>query len=352
MASKEQVIENFASQSGKYTKGSMGRYGGYNLFYENQVLYSYGYHFPLAVRASKESEIPDGAEGFGCGVQYIINGDKYSLSTSSHQNECIQTLKSNVQIPFSALEQAWEWATGRRMRVRELVDTQDKFRIVAYNKDSWAYQGVDEDGKPLTEWMDEEGMKEHRQEFYEHCKDCSCAEHKSQHRLGAVLFTIKDKYFLSSFDELDRTNYFLCHVPGTPGSAEEAYEALKPEKVKVAEACKHSVLRQGDWFFVNYIEGVGAVAETYKKWISQSKATETKSLRLGGSSGTHVVTRSRNITVAGLLPTQVVAGTVRHSPLDGRNPEHKRLKLGDGKSWWIPVKNTSEAGWGARGSVD
>lgn len=346
MATREQVIKNFASQSGKYTRGSMGKYGGYNLFYENQVLYSYGYHFPLAVRASKESEIPDGAEGFGCGVQYIINGDKYSLSTSSHQNECIQTLKRNVQIPFSALEQAWGWATGWRMQVRELVDTQDGFRVVAYNKDSWVYQGVDEDGKPLTGWMDEEAMAAHRQEFYDRRKDCSCAEHRSQHRLGAVLFTIKDKYFLSSFDELDRGNYFLCHVPGESGSVEEAYENLKPLEVRMCEKAGATILRQGDWFFYQASEP----ADGLVKWLKQQAKKEVKEFRLGGIRGTHKVTRMRQESPEHAM--MLVAGTVRHSPLDGRNPEHKRLKLGTGKDWWIPVKNTSEAGWGARGNVD
>lgn len=44
-----------------------------NIFSENDVLYSYGYHFPLCIR------MKDG---------YIINKSKYSPTTSRQQNCC------------------------------------------------------------------------------------------------------------------------------------------------------------------------------------------------------------------------------------------------------------------------
>lgn len=57
-----QVAEAFARGE---TKGN-----GNNMFIENNVLFSYGYHFPLAVRV---------AGGF------LFNVDRYSNSTSKHQ---------------------------------------------------------------------------------------------------------------------------------------------------------------------------------------------------------------------------------------------------------------------------
>lgn len=407
MATKEVVIRNFAEQTGKFKNGSRcngggwggGGSGGYNIFYEDRILYSYGHHFPLAIR--HEDAGVENAVGFGAGVQYIINGDKYSVSTTSHQNECIRELKENVQIPFSALQEAWNWAQAKhigyakvearrvelRARMRDItaVDSwedrereydeycasaeyRDKelkwrmnrvtrsselatalkrgdggFQVVAWNKDEWSYRGVDKDDKPLTKWMVSGSP-----EWEEHCHvaDCGCATHPSQHRLGAVLFKIREHSFLSSFDELDRRNYFLCHVPGSPGTVEEALEMLKPMEIKLCEKAGATILRQGDWFFYQASEPAAELA----KWLKQQAKTEIKQYRLGGTTGTHTVTRMRRESPGHAM--LLVSGTVRHSPTDGRSPEHKRLKLGDGKSWWIPVKNTSEAGWGAVGNVD
>ena len=63
-----------------------------NIFHENsRTLYSYGYHFILAVRLNTG--------------KYLINGDTYSSSTSRHTSLCIRHLTPNVIIPFSALNQ-------------------------------------------------------------------------------------------------------------------------------------------------------------------------------------------------------------------------------------------------------
>ena len=63
-----------------------------NIFHENsRTLYSYGYHFILAVRLNTG--------------EYLINGDTYSSSTSRHTSLCIRHLTPNVIIPFSALNQ-------------------------------------------------------------------------------------------------------------------------------------------------------------------------------------------------------------------------------------------------------
>lgn len=58
----EQLVEAFANGATKGKSNSM--------FIEGNVIYSYGKHFPLAIRVSK---------GF------LINTDKYSVTTSKHQ---------------------------------------------------------------------------------------------------------------------------------------------------------------------------------------------------------------------------------------------------------------------------
>jgi hypothetical protein len=47
-------------------------YEGSNVFFRDNVLYSYGFHFPLAIK---------GIDGM-----IIVNGDKTSVSTSKHQS--------------------------------------------------------------------------------------------------------------------------------------------------------------------------------------------------------------------------------------------------------------------------
>lgn len=51
---------------GEKPKGRAG-----NVFYENSVIYSYGYHFPIA---------------YIRGTRAFINSDKYSISTSRQQS--------------------------------------------------------------------------------------------------------------------------------------------------------------------------------------------------------------------------------------------------------------------------
>jgi hypothetical protein len=69
---------------------------GSNMFIEDNVIYSWGHHFPMAVRLSNGS--------------YLFNTDKYSKSTSDHQScvrsaitdyiECdTETIKHAVDFP-------------------------------------------------------------------------------------------------------------------------------------------------------------------------------------------------------------------------------------------------------------
>ena len=61
-----QVAEAFAQGKREGT--------GSNLFIEGNTIYSYGYHFPIAIRIQ-------GANG----IEYLWNSDKYSVTTSKHQ---------------------------------------------------------------------------------------------------------------------------------------------------------------------------------------------------------------------------------------------------------------------------
>lgn len=353
MASKDEVIRSYRTQSGKYTHGSVGREGHTNIFYEGRILYSFGHHFPLAVRhVNADSEEN---EGFGCKVKYLINGDRVSKTTTGHQDQVIGGCRPNVQVPFSALMQAWNYAQGDRYSYTvktmnqlavelELRLEESQFKIVNYCRDEWTTRyKISDSPEEWSSWMSAQDANTYFQNLTN-----KTAESQNRHRLGAVLFTIRSISFLSSFDNLDKGNYFLCQVPRNPSTVDEAYEYLKPDAVKTAEQVGLPILRQGDWFFTRpYGEAQAIVLGQ----ISKLRKTEVRGLRLGGNGGTHVVTRARQLT--GIEPpTFAVAGCVTHRPQDGRRPEHKRLKLGTEGGWWIPFKNTSEAGWSAMGNVD
>ena len=63
MATHHEVAENWVKQTGKKCRG-------FNVFYDDNTIYSYGYHFPLAHLY----------DGFA-----LVNSNRYSVSTSKHQ---------------------------------------------------------------------------------------------------------------------------------------------------------------------------------------------------------------------------------------------------------------------------
>ncbi len=62
-----------------------------SLFIEDNVVYSYGYHFPLAVRTVCRGE-----------PTFVLNADRYSVTTGGHQAQVQRTLEPLVAIAASA----------------------------------------------------------------------------------------------------------------------------------------------------------------------------------------------------------------------------------------------------------
>jgi hypothetical protein len=84
-------------------EGRATRYIGHrlNVFGDDRALYSYGSHFPLIVPMRDES---------GALVLYLLNGDRYSVSTTRHQSIARSVIADSdvpsVIIPFSAITAA------------------------------------------------------------------------------------------------------------------------------------------------------------------------------------------------------------------------------------------------------
>jgi len=77
MAKNKDVAEMFAE--GKQ-KGEAN-----NMFIEGNTIYSYGFHFPIAIR------LWDGNEW-----KFVWNRDKYSMTTSRHQNYVLRAIKGKI----------------------------------------------------------------------------------------------------------------------------------------------------------------------------------------------------------------------------------------------------------------
>ena len=296
----------------RFTKGAE-RGSASHMFIEGDVIYSYGHHFALAIR-----------QDWGAGVAYLLNGDRYSSSTSSHQSQCISHLKSNAQVPFSALQAAS--LTDRDLPKPDL-------RIVAHRPDEY-HQTCKHCGREITYGDAATGKPE-----YYHVNDCTpiCRETEgetvSHHVLGAVVLKHEDRFFLSSIDDQEGWRaraYFLCWLPEPVSSVEQAFESLVPDKIHKAKASGIEVRRQGDIF---------VMATTLA--TRQIRAATEYRYRVFDT--THVATEAR---INGAV---YIRGTLRHEP-NGRRPQHVLLRLGN--SWWIAVKNLALASWNAVGSVD
>lgn len=73
MATNKEVIEDFVKGEHKGKSGS--------IFIEDNVIYSYGTHFPMAIRLWD-----------GYSFKFIINSDSYSRTTSRHQSMLIRAI--------------------------------------------------------------------------------------------------------------------------------------------------------------------------------------------------------------------------------------------------------------------
>lgn len=136
-------------------------------------------------------------------------------------------------------------------------------------------------------------------------------------------------YFVSGFDENEsRELYFLSELPrgSKPKTYRDAIECLKPEPVKVAEAMGRKVMRQGDVFAVE-------IPSVDKRTLRKRGATFARMAHVLGTS--HVGT-----DVAVLDGVTYARGCLKHDPGRWRRPDHARIKLGNGKTWHVLVKNT------------
>ena len=83
------------------------------LYFENDVLYSYGYHWPLAIAYRAIKKIADNGKP-EVETRYIINGDYASSFTSMHRYNIIDALKKN-KLSYTVVEGAKSRRRGHNL---------------------------------------------------------------------------------------------------------------------------------------------------------------------------------------------------------------------------------------------
>jgi hypothetical protein len=345
MSSVETVVANFAARKANPKRegrirwdGSVGRSGRVNVFCDNNVLYSWGGHFPLAVHV--------GTDRKGRNV-FIKNGDRRSLSTSHHQRE-VQRRCYGPTVSHSALR-----AAGIDMTRLTLGGSSTGPVILCWRKD-WTKglyrnetgqffvrsgDGVDTriEMTPYTppklgmwvphQWQGDEGY-----------------ESGFWHILGATVIEQDGKCFLCSLDE---GSYFVSQLPDRPRSIDHALKMLTPEAVRKAERQGRSVVRQGEWFFIRTGLDDKGLAEQQGITVTQiRRAAKQGALdRQTDSSNRHVAMLYRNGSV-------YAKGRVYHrEPHSNRlTKQHFTLVLGD--RWYEVHHNTEIRSWSQGGKFD
>jgi hypothetical protein len=275
-----------------YSKDRKHYRRGSRVFFEGDTLYSFGHHFPLAVKTV-----------FG---KYVINADKYSISTNGHQSIVIHTAPEGTpQIPFSALNRA-------NVNPKNID-------VIEKTEDIWEEKQVrDKNGDIKTVKV---------------------------HHLGACLFRHGGTFYLSSLDHASRgRQFFLVQLKEGADSVEEAFKQISGLTDKEYEAYERGeIRRQGEYFFKPIEDFKGLLKRNGFKSV---KELLEKRVNLGERINNGTQTRNRHIArdfIHTLLTGAFVRGTVRHS-------EHGMLKLGE--TWHEVHLNNVVNSWAANGRVD
>lgn len=336
-ANIDNIVTRFAQQAGT-EHPRMLHNSRSNVFVGNgdRSLYSFGHHFELA------RIMPDGDNPRGW---WLVNGDNYSNSTARHQSAVRAALAGTelpvLTVPHSALNEA-SIIHGSIVPVHIRPN---RYEIVTHRGDF----------ADMPSYMRPTGQGESETGFW-YYRDTEKIVRKIDggpyewdirvHHLGDALFRAdyyddeyakKNAYFLSSFDENEGFGlYFLAQLPDgvSPRTVEEAFETLKPQQVKDAEAKNVKVKRQGEVF------AIPLTVDTR----NLPRPSEHSALVVETD---HVATEVRHA-----LDNTYARGTLRHRPGFGRRPEHRMLVLG--RQWHLLVRNTVPQGrsWSLGGNVD
>ena len=356
---------------------------GHNVWVRGDRIYSYGMHFELGrLIGSRDS-------GF-----FLLNGDRYSVTTSRHQADVRGAVAStglpSAIIPYSALAAAGIVLDSirpldvlpdrtdehhHRVNVPGLLDLAERAKAGSFGwNESGGYNGVTGAVSATGRMVGPDGV-EYSATVYRRAWDHSAggfADHEPctsfyrnggglvhvegdtfeystwTHFLGACLFTARvtgrktRARFLSAFDENERQPlYFLAELPRCNARTyAEALDALAPRIVHAALAQGRDVKRQGDIFAIPTELDRRALRKRGAAFASRSGRTYTAGPG-GLLSDARLLGSNHEATEVAQVGRAVYArGCLYHSPGAWRDPDHARVKLGDGKTWHLIARNT------------
>ena len=298
--------------------GPMANRGSMRLWYDTQgQLFSYAMCLGLWVQDRRGQRL------------FLLNGDGAPTKTTAEHQHAVRMYLEDVQ-----RESLNSPLTVTALRPHAIVP----FSVLRS-------AGVDFDALTI---LDATTAKVRRRE--EPCRrnDCetkgSHTHPRDDHFLGETLLRDRrGRVFLSGMDRNDapsKRSFYLCQVPGTPATVEEAIATLRPDGLP------QDTPRQGEWFFVpepGYRLAKDALRTTYcpiaadtaEDQLSQmSMFVDTKRgkviYRVPSRAGRHVAS------------TLVVNGAV-YARGSVRDDEHTTLRLGP--VWHRVVKNRAIEGW-------
>lgn len=289
-----------------------------NMFVADDVLYSYGNHFPLLVRMS-----------WG----FLLNADKYSSTTSKHQSSCFR--HATIQIPFSALRSA-----GVPFRDVELVDHE------AQRYDWTGKYSYHVDGEIKT-------IGKGEYEALNDVQKLDCYKQEERRPESAVISDGRNKGMIDQYlSSMDGNNFFLCMLPEYVETVAEAFASLKPKEVK-----DDNYQRQGEWFFVEtdempiflLLDGKPILPDKVRKLVYKGMTPNFVLPNRDPDGNDHIATRGLQIGNSAW-----VSGQIRHRTRWGGRGDHRMLRLStlDNIKIFLAFENRALASWSAGGSVD
>lgn len=291
-----------------FVKGKDGPCEASNFFFEGNVLFSYGHHFPLCIKH----------QGY-----FIINGDYYSVTTRQHQGVIQSGVRDHKSftLSLSALRQAFP--SFLRWQDIKVIDVSNEIH------GAWRdYPGYSENDIPMgaTPWRRTHENEDGSRKSYI----------QSYHRPAIVLLKLQGllykRYILCG---MDQNQYYVIWLPRACKNVHEAYEALKPQRIKEAEKQGVTVKRQGEWFCIPHQTGKEA-----KKTYKTMKRDFTLPHQDGGNH--HICTRGYR-----KHGRNYFSGSIRH-------PQHRQLRVSKAScpEIWEAIENTAKGSWSAGGNVD
>jgi len=286
-----------------------------NMFIDGPILYSYGRHFPLALRL---------------GVMYVINADKYSITTSHHQTMCIHAMRTRVELAASAFpfDVFHELERGRAV----LLDHREGEQLSTYWGDRLP---TDLRGWTVTKHKDGD------------------SEYMLAHKAGGALVRHESTYYLCGVDE---GSYFVCQLAEgeEPETMEQAFQSLVPQSVLDAQQVGTIVPRQGEWFFIPTEKSTRDLAarKIRRGLCLDSTRQIAKGVPNGERHSTGNLHVPREIRYRPLTKQLYCRGRVVHRDrhTDKATGEHRSVMLGN--TWHEAVRNRAVQSWNSVGGFD